>query len=64
LYVASKNLRTFAIKADEERNKSSDQDVGGNAYQDDYDPETKKNQQLTECANQLNRVFNLCLSDR
>ena len=65
LYVAGKNLRTFAIRADDERNSNNASlDVAGNSYQDDFDPETERHQQLTDCARQLNRVFNLCLSDR
>lgn len=66
LYVAGKHLRVFAIKADEERNSSSNNsnENAGATFQDDFDPESEKHQQLEDCARQLNRIFNLCLSDR
>jgi hypothetical protein len=66
LYVAGKHLRTFAIKADDERNSSSgtSNENAGTTFQDDFDPESEKHQQLEDCARQLNRIFNLCLSDR
>ncbi|KAK3695286.1 protein CSN12 [Podospora appendiculata] len=64
LYVAGKHLRVFAIKADMERNSSSSLDTGGASFEDDFNPESEKNKQLEDCARQLNRVFNLCLSDR
>jgi len=64
IYVGAKNLRIFAIKADQQRNSSSTQENTGMSFQDDFDPESGKNQQLEDCARQLNRMFQLCLSDR
>ena len=65
LYVAGKHLREFAIKADEERNNSSTVDNPAEAsFQDDFNPESEQHEKLEDCARQLNRVFNLCLSDR
>ena len=64
IYVGAKNLRIFAIKADQQRNNSSNQENAGMSFQDDFDPESGKNQQLEDCARQLNRMFQLCLSDR
>lgn len=67
LYVAGKHLRVFAIKADDERNSSgggNSNENAGDTFQDDFDPESEKHQLLEDCARQLNRIFNLCLSDR
>lgn len=65
LYVAGKHLREFAIRADIERNSSNALDSSAEAnFQDDFNPESEQNQKLEDCARQLNRVFNLCLSDR
>lgn len=62
LYVAGKYMRLYAIRADAERGNSSD-DLAVN-FMDDFDPETEKHKSLEDCARQLNRIFNLCLSDR
>lgn len=64
IYVGGRNLRVFAIKADQQRNSSNSAENAGMTFQDDFDPESGKNQQLEDCARQLNRVFTLCLSDR
>jgi len=65
LYVAGKYLREFAVKADEERNHSSSMDNSAEAnFQDDFNPEAEQHEKLEDCARQLNRLFNLCLSDR
>jgi COP9 signalosome complex subunit 12 len=65
LYVAGKNLRIFAIKADEERNRNNSlENAVGSSFQDDFNPESEQNQKMEDCARVLNRVFNLCLSDR
>ncbi|KAK3329315.1 protein CSN12 [Apodospora peruviana] len=65
LYVAGKHLRVFAIKADRERNSNASFDSAAAAnFEDDFNPESEQNQKLEDCARQLNRVFNLCLSDR
>jgi len=54
-------LRIFAIKADEGAANGS-----GNVtnFQDDLNPEAEKNEKLEDAARQLNRIFQLCLSDR
>jgi hypothetical protein len=69
LYVASKHLRVFAIKADAERGLNgngsnlNDANATGASF-DDFDPEAEKNQMLEDCARHLNKVFTLCISDR
>ena len=65
LYIAGRYLRLYAMRADEERRRSGN--AAGDdatAFQDDFDPEAEENKQLEDCARQLNRIFNLCLSDR
>lgn len=65
LYVVAKNLRIFALKADEERNNNvAAGDTSGQIFQDDFDPESEQHQKLEDCARQLNRIFTLCLNDR
>lgn len=65
LYVTGKYLRTFAIKADDERNSGSltDNKAAAN-FQDDFNPESEQNATLEDCARQLNKIFNICLNDR
>ncbi|EJT74452.1 CSN12 [Gaeumannomyces tritici R3-111a-1] len=63
LYVAGKYLRLFAVKADEERSRTSS-DANNTTFEDDFETESDKNKQLEDCARQLNRIFTLCLSDR
>ncbi len=63
LYIGGKYLRIFAIKGDNDRNASSN-DNSTATLQDDFDPESEKNQLQEDCARQLNRLFQLCLSDR
>ena len=63
LYIAGKYLRVFAIKADDERHNSSN-DTSTATLQDDFDPDAEKSQNQEDCARQLNRLFQLCLSDR
>ncbi|KAK8016482.1 Protein CSN12-like protein [Apiospora rasikravindrae] len=62
LYVAGKYMRLYAMRADAERGSNGDDMVTN--FQDDFDPETEKHKSLEDCARQLNRIFNLCLSDR
>ena len=66
LYVAGKHLRTFAIKADEERNSGcgAEANAAGQAFQDDFNPEEEQNQTLEDCARALNRILTMCISDR
>lgn len=63
LYVAGKYLRVFAIKADKDRS-SKPADENAMNLQDDFDPEAEANQNLEDCARQLNAIFSLCLMDR
>ncbi len=63
LYVVGNHLRGFAARADEERTSAANY-VGEASFQDDFDADSEKNQQLEDCARQLNRLFQLCLSDR
>ncbi|KAL2128403.1 hypothetical protein VTI74DRAFT_9222 [Chaetomium olivicolor] len=65
LYVVSKHVRLFAIRADEERNNNTSLDDNAAAnFQDDFDPETNKRQKLEDCARVLMRVFMICQTDR
>lgn len=61
LYVAGKYMRIFAIKADE---TASTNTVSFNNYQDEINPDSEKNEKLEDAARVLNRIFNICLSDR
>ncbi|CAK7266960.1 COP9 signalosome (CSN) subunit [Sporothrix epigloea] len=63
LYVVGNHLRIIARRADEERTSSSSY-LGEASFQDDFDADSEKNKQLEDCARQLNRLFQLCLSDR
>ncbi|KAL3423462.1 PCI domain-containing protein [Phlyctema vagabunda] len=60
LYVSGKYLRVFAIKADEESLSSP----GTSTDYEDLNPEGEKNEKLEDAARVLNRVFQICLSDR
>lgn len=62
LYVAGRYLRLYAIRADAEKRGNGENAVTD--FQDDFDPEAEDHKQLEDCARQLNRIFNLCLSDR
>ncbi len=61
LYVTGKYLRIFAIKADQE---TGNKVVFGGGFQDDFNPEAGKNEKLEDAARVLNRIFQLCISDR
>lgn len=61
LYVTGKYLRIFAIKADSETESNG---AVGADFQDDFDPESGKNDKLEDAARLLNKMFQLCLSDR
>jgi hypothetical protein len=61
LYVAGKYLRIFAIKADEGTGNSNG---AVTTFQDDFNPESEKNEKLEDAARQLNRIFQICLADR
>lgn len=64
LYVAGRYMRLYAIRADAERAGNGTHDEAVTNFQDDFDPETEKHKSLEDCARQLNRIFNTCLSDR
>ncbi|KAH6999877.1 hypothetical protein EDB80DRAFT_725658 [Ilyonectria destructans] len=65
LYMVGKYLRLFAIKSDEERNRTAnDPTVGASLMQDDFDSEADKQGQLRDCEQHLKRIFTLCLNDR
>ncbi len=61
LYVSGRYLRVFAIKADESVGNSGTDAVG---FQDDFNPEAGKNEKLEDSTRVLNRMFQLCVSDR
>lgn len=63
LYVAGRYLRIFAIKADESsRSKNA---IGINTVmQDDIAGDWGRNEKLEDAARVINRIFNLCISDR
>ncbi|RDL42441.1 uncharacterized protein BP5553_02420 [Venustampulla echinocandica] len=61
LYVAGKYMRVFAIKADEDAANNPSSAIN---FQDDFNPEAEKNEKLEDAARQLNRMFQICLSDR
>ncbi|KAI1323771.1 PCI domain-containing protein [Xylariaceae sp. FL0255] len=64
LYVAGKYLRLYAMRADAERAISGGDGAALNDFQDDFDPQAEENKSLEECARHLNRIFQLCLTDR
>ncbi|KAK6820470.1 Protein CSN12-like protein [Apiospora arundinis] len=59
--LAVEGLRKSRVKMRERGNNGDDTITN---FQDDFDPETEKHKSLEDCARQLNRIFNLCLSDR
>ena len=63
LYVAGRYLRIFAIKADEaSRSKNA---LGINTVMhDDIAGDWGRNDKLEDAARVINRIFNLCISDR
>jgi hypothetical protein len=63
LYVTGKYLRLFAMRADAERGTNSD-DTAVTGFQDDFDPEAEEHKSLEDCARHLNRIFQICLTDR
>ena len=65
LYLVGRNLRKFAIRADESKKGvegSTAIDMGG--IQDDIAGDFGKNVKLEDAARVLNRMFTLCISDR
>ena len=63
LYVAGRYLRIFAIKADE-NTKSNDGITFSAVNPDDVVGDIGKNEKLEDAARVINRIFNLCISDR
>ncbi|KAI8629684.1 PCI domain-containing protein [Xylariaceae sp. FL1651] len=63
LYVTGKYLRLYAMRADAERSISGD-DTAVTGFQDDFDPQAEENKSLEDCARHLNRIFQICLTDR
>ncbi|KAK8222434.1 COP9 signalosome complex subunit 12 [Phyllosticta paracitricarpa] len=64
LYVASRYLRIFAIKADEVAAKAKTKPTFSSGLQDDIAGTFGKNDKLEDAARQINRIFSLCISDR
>jgi hypothetical protein len=63
LYVTGKCLRLYAMRADAERGLNSDDNaIAG--FEDDFNPEAEENKSLEDCARHLNRIFQICLTDR
>ncbi|KAI1147390.1 PCI domain-containing protein [Nemania diffusa] len=63
LYVTGKYLRLFAMRADVERGLSND-DMDVDDLKDDFDPQQAEHKSLEDCARHLNRIFQVCASDR
>ncbi|KAI1167034.1 PCI domain-containing protein [Nemania serpens] len=63
LYVAGKYLRLYAMRADAERSLTND-DAAIDDLQDDFDPQAEEHKSLEDCARHLNRIFQVCASDR
>ncbi|KAL8685194.1 MAG: hypothetical protein Q9218_007912 [Villophora microphyllina] len=69
LYTVGKYLRVFAIKADEEQARKSDEEGGPvkmetDGLGDDLMGAGEKNKWLEDAARVINEVFRLCISDR
>ena len=65
LYTAGKNLRAFAIKADEAtRDNGGVIEIGTGGIQDDIAGTFGKHQKLEDAARVINGMFTLCISDR
>ena len=63
LYVTSRYLRVFAIKADE-YGQGTRLVAFNTGIQDDIASELGKNEKLEDAARIINRIFTLCISDR
>ncbi|KAI0976726.1 PCI domain-containing protein [Xylaria arbuscula] len=63
LYVTGRYLRLFAIRADAERGLNND-DTALDDLKDDFDPQAEEHKSLEDCARHLNRIFQVCASDR
>ena len=63
LYVAGRYLRIFAIKADQHA-RSGQPVAYGSGLSDDITSSISKNEKLEDAARVINRIFQLCISDR
>ncbi|KAI0409905.1 PCI domain-containing protein [Xylaria palmicola] len=63
LYVTGRYLRLYAMRADAER-ALSNEDTAIDDLQDDFDPQAEEHKSLEDCARHLNRIFQVCASDR
>ena len=63
LYISGKYLRLFAIQSDTITSMSMKSAALNDAYEDDVKFEAK-NEKLEDCAQQLRRIFSLCVGDR
>ncbi|KAF2259569.1 hypothetical protein CC78DRAFT_475207 [Lojkania enalia] len=64
MYHAAKDLRKFAIKADEQLATAKGNVTFNSGFQDDVVTSIPRNEMLEEAARVLNRMFRMCLSDR
>ncbi|KAI1815559.1 PCI domain-containing protein [Poronia punctata] len=62
LYVTGKYLRLYAMRADAEKSSLDETSLTG--FQDDFNPEAEENRNLEDCARQVNKIFQVCVSDR
>ena len=63
LYIAGKYLRVFATKADDQQRKKGSMEYNNN-FQDDVTDALDQNKNLEEAARVINRIFQICISDR
>ncbi|KAI1170801.1 PCI domain-containing protein [Nemania sp. FL0916] len=63
LYITGKFLRLYAMRADAEKS-TVNEDTTVVDLQDDFDPQAEEHKNLEDCARRLNRIFQLCASDR
>ena len=64
LYITTKYLRVFAIKADDSARERKDSDAFKTGFGDDMMDDEAGNERLEDAARQINSIFGLCLSDR
>lgn len=64
LYAVGKHLRIFAIKADEFSANSAVETTVKSVFQDDIVSDAGQNEKLEDAARIINRIFQLCFSDR
>jgi hypothetical protein len=65
LYMTAKWLRLYAIRADEQMNRSNGDSVRfSQGLNDDLMDDTGGHEKLEDAGRQISRIFSLCLSDR